>query len=191
MFSVVAPASTTAFKYLIQEFVVGAGGVLGRKLHVRAQRFGQAHRIARLLQALLPRNLELVLQMNVGSGQEHMNAGPGGVLKRLPGALDVGSAGAGQAGDDGPPDGGGNRLHGGKVAFGSDGEAGFDDVNAQAVKLVRQSQLFLHVHAASRRLLAVAKSGVEYRDSCSFHVQGPPAGTGFMLRGLAVRKQIL
>ena len=107
-----------------------------------------------------------------------MNAGPGGSLERLPGTFDVGRAGAGQGGDDGPPDGRRNRLHRGKVAFGSDGEAGFDDVNAQAVKLVRQSQLFLHVHAASRRLLAVAKGSVEYCDSCSFHVQGPSCRYG-------------
>ena len=40
-------------EHLVQEFVVGAGGVLGRKFHVGAQRFGQADRIARLLQALL------------------------------------------------------------------------------------------------------------------------------------------
>ena len=40
-------------EHLVQEFVIGAGGVLGRKLHVRAQRLRQADRIARLLQALL------------------------------------------------------------------------------------------------------------------------------------------
>ena len=87
-----------------------------------------------------------------------MDARPGRSFKRLPGPLDVRRAGPGQAGDDGTPDGRCNRLHCGKVAFRGDGKAGFDDVHAQAVELVRQPQLFLHVHAASRRLLAVAQA---------------------------------
>ena len=109
--------------------------------------------------------------MNVGSRQEHMDARPGSSFNRLPGALDIRRAGAGQPGDDGTPNGRRNRLHCGKIAFRGDGEAGFDDVHAQAVELVRQAQLFLHVHAASGRLLAIAKRGVEYRDPGSFHAK--------------------
>ena len=120
-----------------------------------------------------------------------MDARPGGSLEGLPGALDIGRAGAGQAGNDGTPDGGGNRLHRGKVAFRGDGEAGFDDIHAQAVELVRQPQLLLHVHAASRRLLAVAQGSVEYRDPCSFHAEVPPAGTSLMLARRANAKKIL
>ncbi len=119
--------------------------------------------------------------MDVGGGQKDVNARPRGSLEGLPGALDIGGAGPGQGGDDGSPDGGGNRLHRGKVAFRGDGKAGFDDVHAQAVELVRQPQLLLHVHAASRRLLAIAQGSVEYRDPCSFHAEIPPAGTSFML----------
>ena len=56
----------------------------------------------------------------------------------------------GQRRNDRTPNGGGNGLHRGKVAFRGDGKAGLDHVHAQAVELVRQTQLFLHVHAASR-----------------------------------------
>ena len=79
-------------------------------------------------------------------------------LQGLPGALDVGGAGARQAGDDGSPDRRGDRLHRLKVAIGGDGEAGLDHVHTQAVELVSQPQLLLHVHAATWRLLAVAQA---------------------------------
>ncbi len=171
--------------------MVGAGGVLGRKLHVGAERLGQADRIARLLQALLPRDLELVLQMNVGSGKKHVDARPGRSLQRLPGPLDVRRAGPRQAGNDGPPNGRGNGLHRGKVAFRGDGEAGLDDVHAQPVELVRQAQLFLHVHAAPGRLLAVAQGRVEYRDPCSFHAEALLHGTSLMLRGMRCQEKLI
>src|SRR5437899_500649 len=100
-----------------------------------------------------------------------MDARASRALQRLPGTLNVLTAGSRQTGNDGPSNGCGDCLHGGKVAFGCDGEARLDYVNAKAVKLVRQPQLFLHVHAASGRLLAIAKSGVEYRNAGSFHDQ--------------------
>ena len=49
------------------------------------------------------------------------------------------------------------------------GEPGLDYIHAQPVELMRQPQLFLLVHAASRRLLAIAKGRVEDRDSLCIH----------------------
>ncbi len=37
-----------------------------------------------------------------------------------------------------------------EVAFGGDGEAGFEDVDAEACKLMRHAQLFRAVHGGSR-----------------------------------------
>ena len=121
----------------------------------------------RLLQALLARNFQLVLQMNVGGRQKDMNAGMGCALERLPSALDILRTGTGEASNNRSPDDCGDGLNGGEVAFRGDREAGFDHVYAEAVELMGQAQFFLHVHAAARRLLAVAKCGIEYRDA--FH----------------------
>ena len=47
------------------------------------------------------------------------------------------------------------------------GKTRLDHIHAQTVELVSQAQLFLLVHAAARRLLAIAKRGVENRDAGS------------------------
>jgi len=74
---------------------IGARGIFGRKLHVIAQRFGKAHRIAGLRQALIAGDAQFVLQVNIRSREEDVNARAGGVPQSFPGAFDVGAAGAG------------------------------------------------------------------------------------------------
>src|SRR5262249_33239485 len=132
------------------------GGIFRRELNVLAKRFGEANGVAGLLQALIAREPQLVLQMNIRGCEKHMDAGMSSVLKRFPGALDVKPAGPSQSGDDGAPDHSGNRLYRFKVAIGSDGEPGFNHIHTQAIELVRQTQLFLLVHAATGRLLSVS-----------------------------------
>src|SRR5712692_8713974 len=107
-----------------------------------------------------------------------MDARANSALKRLPGALDVLSAGTRKAGNDRPPNASGDALHGREISVRGDGETRLDDIHAQTVELARQTQLLLHVHAATRRLLAIAQSSVEYRDTRSFHAQAPPPGIG-------------
>src|SRR5260370_25782869 len=85
----------------------------------------------------------------------------GSVFQGFPGALDIRAAGAAQACNDGAANDCGDGLHGGEIAIGGDGESGFDHVDAEAVELVREAQLFLMVHAATGRLLSVAQGGVE------------------------------
>src|SRR5437016_4565437 len=55
-----------------------------------------------------------------------------------------------------------------EITFGGDGKAGFDYVHAKPVELMRQTKLFLMVHAAAGRLFSVAKSGIEYGNARSF-----------------------
>ena len=88
------------------------------------------------------------MQMDIGGGKENVDARPLGVAHRLPGALDVFEAGAGQAGDPGTADLLGHGLDRLEVAVGSDGEAGLDDVHAQALELARHAQLLVQPHAA-------------------------------------------
>ena len=85
----------------------------------------------------------------------------------FPRALNVGPAGARQAGDDRSPYRRRNRLNRLEVAIGGNGEPGLDHVDAETVELVSQAQLFLLVHAAARRLFTVAKSRVKYRNACA------------------------
>src|SRR5208282_1531305 len=87
----------------------------------------------------------------------------------LPRAVNVTGTGTSQASDDGAPHRRRDALHGFEVAIGGDGESGLDHVHAQAVELLGQVQLFLHIHAAARRLLAVTKRGVENGDARPIH----------------------
>ena len=92
-------------------------------------------------------------------------------LQSLPGAFDILRAGAGKARDNRTPHRRGNRLHRREIAFGRDGESRLDHIDAQPVEVMRHAQLLRHIHAATRRLLAVAQRSVENRDA--FHRPGP------------------
>src|SRR2546428_786386 len=100
----------------VKVFADNAGGIFGREFHVLTRRLGQTDSIARLLQALLARNFQLVLQMNVGGRQKDMNAGMGCALERLPSALDILRTGTGEASNNRSPDDCGDGLNGGGVA---------------------------------------------------------------------------
>src|SRR5581483_914743 len=58
----------------------------------------------------------------------------------------------------------GDASYGLEVARRGGGEAGLDDVHAEALELARDRELLLDVHRASGRLLAVAQGGVEDAD---------------------------
>src|SRR5689334_7969229 len=111
-----------------------------------------------------------------------MDARAGRALERLPRALDIRGTSTRQAGNDRPANRSRNRLYSREITVRCDGKTRLDHVYAQTVELVRQTQLFLHVHAATRRLLAIAQGGIEYRDARSFHAQDLLASELFMLR---------
>src|SRR5271157_1019428 len=107
--------------------------------------------------------------MNVRGRQKNVDARVRGSLQRLPGPVHVAGASASQTRDDGTPHRCGDLLYGFEVAIGRDGKSGFDHVHAESVELLGQAQLFLHIHAATRRLLAVTKRGVEDGDARPIH----------------------
>ena len=78
-----------------------------------------------------------MLEVNIGSGQEGVNAGLSGGLHSLPGSLDVFAAAPRQRGDHRSPHLARHRLHGAKISFRRYRESRLDDVDAQAFKLVR------------------------------------------------------
>jgi hypothetical protein len=59
----------------------------------------------------------------------------------------------------------GDALDGLEISDGGDGKTGLDDVNAEALKLAGDDELFGGVHAATGRLLAIAEGGVEDEDA--------------------------
>src|SRR5208283_2344219 len=127
------------------------------------------NRLARLLQALLARDAQLVLQMNVRGCQKNVNARPRRPLQRLPGPVDVALAGASQARNDRTPYRGGNPLYRFKIAIGGNRKPSLNHIDPKAIELLGQVQLFLHIHTAARRLLAVPKRGVENSDARPIH----------------------
>ena len=70
-------------------------------------------------------------------------------FKRLGGDIDVIAKAAAKAGDPGSADLRGDALHGFKISLGSDGKSGLDDVDAEALQLAGNDQLFLGVHATA------------------------------------------
>ena len=107
---------------------------------------------------------ELELAVDGAGGEEDVNPRVGAPLERLAGAVDVLVVAAGQAADRGAADGFGDPAHRFEVAGRGDGKAGFDDVDAQIDQRLGDLELFVEVHAAAGRLLAVAERGVEDDD---------------------------
>src|SRR5262249_4117684 len=70
----------------------------------------------------------------------------------------------------------------GKVALRSDWESGFDDIHAETVQVLRKTELFLHIHAATWRLFTVPKRCIEYCDPRFFHVRTFPKSVAFMVK---------
>ncbi len=62
----------------------------------------------------------------------------------------------------------GDGADGFEIAVRGDGEAGLEDVDAEAGELVRHAELFAGVHGAAGALLAVAEGGVEEDDPAGF-----------------------
>ena len=118
-----------------------------------------------LLEALLPRDPQLVFEVNVRGGEKDVDAGPRRAREGGPGAIDVGRNGAGQARDDRPPHGAGDGAHRLEIAVGGDREPGLDDVDAQPIELQREMQFFRGRHAEAWGLLAIAERGVEDVDA--------------------------
>src|SRR5688572_25568118 len=103
--------------------------------------------------------------MDVGRSQKYMDARTGRLLQRAPRAIDVGGNGTRESGDDWPPHRAGHRAHRLVIAIGRNRESRFNDVHAQAIELLSETQLFRRGHAETGGLLAVAKRRIEDLDA--------------------------
>ena len=162
---------------LDQVVPIRARGVLGRELDVVAVAARLAHRAVDLGEHLLAAHAQLVLEVDVAGRDEGVDARAHGALERLRRALDVLSSGAREAADAGLLEIARHRAHRLEIALARDREARLDHVDAEPLELARERQLLVQVHAAARRLLAVAQRGVEdAQDLCSAHSASPLNG---------------
>src|SRR5687767_7732538 len=155
------------FRNRAQELEIAARCIFSRELDVVAIGARVCDRRRDLLEALLPRDAQLVLEMDVGGRQEDVDARAGRVLQGAPGAIDVCRDGARQPGDDWAPHRGGDSANRLKISVRGNWEAGLDDVHAKAIELLREAELFGRSHAEPGGLLAVTKRGVEHLNARS------------------------
>ena len=110
---------------------VAAGRVFGRKLDVVDVLAREPDGFARLRERLFTADLELVLQVQVGRGEKDVNPRLLGGFDGAGSEFDVLLAGAGQRRDAWAANRPGDIGDGVEVAFGGDGEAGFENVDAK------------------------------------------------------------
>ena len=150
--------------HLHKEIPVGACGVLGGKLDVRAVFLCVGGHRRGGFQHLVRGHLELVLHVEGARGDEEVDAGIRGLFHRVPGSVDVQDVGTCKRGDGTIPDGAGDGLYGLIVSGGGDGEACLDDVDLHLLEAFCDLDLLLKVHGAAGGLLAVSQRGVENYD---------------------------
>ena len=153
---------------------VAAGRVLGRELHVVGELAGLGDGLDGGLEALLARDAQLALEVQVGCRDEGVDAPLAGGGDGLAGAFDVGGGTSGEGSNRrslhllrDPP----HRLG---IVHRRDREPGLDDVHAERFEPTRQRQLLGDAQREAGRLFAIAKGRVEDEDIGS-HADRSPA----------------
>ena len=96
---------------------------------------------------------------------KRVNAGLCGMFDRLKAPINVAELGAGQAADDRSLRQFRDLADGGEIPFGSNGETGFDHVDAHLVQQARDLYLFGVGHGGTGGLLAIPQCRVENQDA--------------------------
>ena len=148
-------------EHLGEELVVGPGGVFRTELDVIHEGPGPRHGGHGLLQALLPGDAQLVLEVEIGRRDEDMDARPGRALQRPTRRVDVSGRASREGGDDRALESPGNPLHRRQLIRRADGKARLDNVHAELVQLAGHLELLRRRHGGARRLLAIPQRGVE------------------------------
>ncbi len=149
----------------------GARGVFGGEFDIVNVGAGEGDVVAGHAENFIFGFFEFEFAMDFGGGAEDVDAAMRGVLDGFPGAADVFFGAAGEAGDDGVADFGRDGGDGIEVTGAGDGEAGFDDIDAEGFEGACDFEFFLEVHGGAGGLLAVTEGGVEDAD-------GVGGGTG-------------
>ena len=158
---IVRPGLHGGQNHLAEIVNVGAARIFGGKFHFLAVLPPEANHFRNLIESLLARHSQLVLEVQVGSGEKNMQAGFGGGFEAAQRRIHVllGRAGEGCYTATFNFSGYGARRV--QVAGRGDREARFENVNPQLLDLPGKLQLFLAIHRKAGRLLAVSQGGVE------------------------------
>jgi hypothetical protein len=159
------------FDDLPQKRRIGAGRVLSRELHVVGMLARQLDRRHGQAQALLARDAQLALEVQVGSRDEHVDAAARRRRQRPAGLLDVLGMAARQRRDHRPLDVRGDHADRLGVGVGRNREARFDDVDAKRPQLPGQLELLVDPQRKTGRLLAVAQRRIEDGQPIAGHVE--------------------
>ena len=154
-------------QHAADEIDVRAGRVHRRELDVARVLLGPRDHLAGLLQHRLAVLAQLVGDVNVGGGEEDVDARVFGVSDRLPALVDVVGYGAAERGDLGAAHFAGDAVDGVEVGRRGGGEAGLDAVDAHPLEQLRDLQLLLGGEGDAGGLFAVAQGGIKDSDSIS------------------------
>jgi hypothetical protein len=115
----------------------------------------------RRAQALVAGHAELAFQVQVGRGDEHVNAAPLRGGERPASAVDVFVHAPGQRGDDRPVNLRADHPDRFGIGLGGNRETRFDDVDAQGAQLPGELQLLVDSQGKAGSLLAVPERRIE------------------------------
>ena len=159
-----APGGDDRLDNPAQKLHVAARRVLGRKLHVVGMP-GLLDRVDGGLEAGFLRHPQLALEMQVGGGDEGVDAAARRRRQRPTRAVDVGRMTARERGNDGTLDVGRDETHRLGVGLRGDRKPGLDDVDAERRQLMRHLQLLVDAQREAWGLLAVTQRRVEDRQT--------------------------
>ncbi len=150
-----------ALEHAAQELAVATGSVLGGKFHVGTIFFSVPHHFNHLLVHFVGRFFKLVFHMNGRGRQKDVEPRILGEFDCAPRAVDILRQCPRKAGDCRVSNFFRDQFYRVEIALRRRGETRLDDVNMHCFKLTRDLDLFGIVHAAARRLFAVAQRGIK------------------------------
>ena len=139
----------------------GARGVLGRELDLDALGRGVGNGRLDHVEDLGRGLVQLVLHVQLGGGQEGVDAAALRALDGFKAPVDVRGQGPAQGGHHRGFDGGGDGRDGLEIAFAGGRETGLDDVHAKGFELAGHADFFFAGHGGSGRLFAVTERGIK------------------------------
>jgi hypothetical protein len=166
------PSGDRRFQDLIEKLWIRAPRILWRELHIVGEGLGVGHHLGGDGQHLLTTLAQFVLHVDVGGGDEGVDAALGSGGDRPTRRLNVLFRSSRQAADGGAV--GGAHLardlvHRLKIPRAGKGEPGFDDVHPKSSQLPRDRKLLIHVKGGPGGLFAVPQGGVKDQNAVCWH----------------------
>src|SRR5919108_1318356 len=149
-------------EHLQQKIRVAARRILGREFDVVSELLGVAYSLHRRFHDLLPRHSQFVLQMDIGRGDERMDAGVPGMFDGLQSPVDIRFLGARETDYPRTTDFFAHSSHRVEIAVRRGGKARFDHIDAELFQLPGNDYFLFDRHARAGRLLAVTQGRIEY-----------------------------